>query len=135
MSSKYDTKSIFEIETVENIIKHITDLGVQTVVIKSAQDKGYFVNSQGNTNFIPFYTENIVDSTSSGDAFNGAYLHAIANGYSAPEVARIASIDAGLQAQGIGQLNQYHIMMMCTKFLKQRIFNEKKSCFIWIFWI
>lgn len=104
MSSKYDTKSIFEIETVENIIKHITDLGVQTVVIKSAQDKGYFVNSQGNTNFIPFYTENIVDTTSSGDAFNGAYLHAIANGYSAPESARIASIAAGLQAQGIGAI-------------------------------
>ena len=72
--------------------------------------KGYFVNSQGNTNFIPFYTENIVDSTSSGDAFNGAYLHAIANGYSAPEAAKIASIDAGLQAQGIGAIKSvpYH---------------------------
>lgn len=102
MSSKYDTKSIFDIESLENIMKHLTDMGIQTIVIKSSHDKGYFVKSQGNMSFIPFYTENVVDTTSSGDAFNGAYLHAIANGYNPIEATKIASIDAGLQAQGIG---------------------------------
>ncbi len=103
MSSKYDTKSIFEIESLENIMKRITDFGVQVVVIKSSADKGYFINNnQRNTIFVPFYTENVVDTTSSGDAFNGAFLHAIANSYSAAESAKIASIAAGLQAQGIG---------------------------------
>lgn len=104
MSSKYDTKSIFDIESLENIMKHLTDSGVQTIVIKSSQDKGYFVKSQSNLNFTPFYTENIVDTTSSGDAFNGAFLHALANGYNSIEAAKIASIDAGLQAQGIGAI-------------------------------
>ncbi|MGN0031174.1 MAG: sugar kinase [Candidatus Gastranaerophilaceae bacterium] len=102
MSSKYDTKSIFEIESLENIIKTLTDTGVQTIVIKSSPEKGYYLNNQQSTTFIPFYTENIIDTTSSGDAFNGAFLSAYANGYSAIESARIASIDAGLQAQGIG---------------------------------
>ena len=102
MSSKYDTKNILEIESLENITKYLTDLGIQTVVIKSSNDKGYFVNNLGNTTFIPFYTDNIVDTTSSGDAFNGAFLHSIANGYTVIEAAKIASIDAGLQAQGIG---------------------------------
>lgn len=102
MSSKYDTKSIFDIESLENIMKHLTDMGIQTIVIKSSHDKGYFVKSQGNMIFVPFYTENVVDTTSSGDAFNGAYLHAIANGYNPIEATKIASIDAGLQAQGIG---------------------------------
>lgn len=103
MSSKYDTKSIFDIESLENIMKTITDFGVQTVVIKSSQDKGYFVNNiQRNTVFVPFYTENVIDTTSSGDAFNGAFLHALANSYSPVEAAKIASIAAGLQAQGIG---------------------------------
>ncbi len=102
MSSKYDTKSIFEIDSVENIIKRIADMGVQTVVIKSSQNKGYYVNDQRNTTFIPFYTDTVVDTTSSGDAFNGAFLHAISNNFNSIEAGKIASIAAGLQAQGIG---------------------------------
>lgn len=102
MSSKYDTKSIFEIDSLENIMKKIADYGVQTIIIKSSNDKGYFVNSQRNTVFIPFYTEHVIDTTSSGDTFNGAFLHAVANSYSPAEAAKIASIDAGIQAQGIG---------------------------------
>ena len=104
MSSKYDTKSIYEIESLENIMKIISDTGVQTIVIKSSEDKGYFLNDGRSTSFIPFYTENIVDTTSSGDAFNGAFLHALANSFTPQEAAKIASIDAGLQAQGIGAI-------------------------------
>lgn len=102
MSAKYDTKSIFDVESLENITKYLTDTGVQTIIIKSGKDKGYFVNSSGKNTFIPFYTDNTVDTTSSGDTFNGAFLHSIAHGYNPQEAARIASIDAGLQAQGIG---------------------------------
>lgn len=110
MSSKYDTKSIFEIDSLENIIKHIADRGVQTTIIKSSNDKGYHVSSQGTKTFVPFYTEHTIDTTSSGDAFNGAFLHAIANLYSPIEAAKIASIDAGLQSQGIGAIKSvpYH---------------------------
>lgn len=104
MSSKYDTKSIFEINSLENIIKNVADLGVETIIIKSSLDKGYHLYSQMKSSFIPFYTEHVVDTTSSGDAFNGAFLHAIANSYNAVEAAKIASIDAGLQAQGIGAI-------------------------------
>lgn len=104
MSSKYDTKSIFDIESIENIMKNISDKGVQTIVIKSSENKGYYLTCQRNSGFIPFYTENVIDTTSSGDAFNGAFLHAIANSYTPTEAAKIASIDAGLQAQGIGAI-------------------------------
>ncbi len=102
MSSKYDTKSIFDIDSLENIIKKLSDLGIKTIVIKSSNDKGYFINSNGNTVFIKFYCESVVDTTSSGDAFNGAFLHAISKGYNSTEAGKIASICAGLQAQGIG---------------------------------
>ncbi len=104
MSAKYDTKSVFEIESLENIMKHLVDSGVQTIVIKSSDDKGYYLNNLCKTTFVPFYTENTIDTTSSGDAFNGAFLHAIANSYTSNEAARIASIAAGLQAQGIGAI-------------------------------
>ena len=104
MSSKYDTKSIFDIESLENIVKYLTDSGIQTIIIKSSETKGYHLNYMGNSIFIPFYTDHVVDTTSSGDAFNGAFLHAIANSYTPIEAANIASIDAGLQAQGIGAI-------------------------------
>ena len=104
MSSKYDTKSIFEISSLENIIKNVADRGVETIIIKSSIDKGYHLNDNRISTFIPFYTDHVVDTTSSGDAFNGAFLHAIANSYSPIEAAKIASIDAGIQAQGIGAI-------------------------------
>lgn len=102
LSEKYDTKSIFDIDSVENITKHLADIGIKIVVIKSSTNNGYYVYSNGCNTFVKFYTQNVVDTTSSGDAFNGAFLHAIAAGYNAVESAKIASIDAGLQAQGIG---------------------------------
>ena len=104
MSSKYDTKSIFDIDSLENIIKALADKGIQTIVIKASDKQGYFVHSQGNTNFVPFYTTHVIDTTSSGDAFNGAFLHAVSHSYTPVEAAKIASIDAGLQAQGIGAI-------------------------------
>lgn len=102
MSLKNDTQYLFEISSVENLIKYLQDYGIQTVVLKSAIDKGYYIYNCGNKNFVPFYTENTIDTTSSSDAFNGAFLHSIAKGYNGIEAAKIASIDAGLQAQGIG---------------------------------
>ena len=104
MSSKYDTKSLYDIDSLQNIIKILTDKGLKIVVIKSSEENGYYVSSNHNTTFVPFYTTKVVDTTSSGDAFNGAFLHAIASGYSPVEAAKIASIDAGLQAQGIGAI-------------------------------
>jgi 2-dehydro-3-deoxygluconokinase len=104
MSSKYDTKNIFEIDSLEKIMTYMSDNGVKITIIKSSENNGYYLNNQYNTTFIPFYTNQTVDTTSSGDAFNGAFLHAYANSYTALEAAKIASIDAGLQAQGIGAI-------------------------------
>ena len=120
MSSKYDTKSIFDIEFLENIVKYLTDSGIQTIIIKSSETKGYHLNYMGNSIFIPFYTDHVVDTTSSGDAFNGAFLHAIANSYTPIEAANIASIDAGLQAQGIGAIKSVPYFDEVYKIYKEK---------------
>ena len=120
MSSKYDTKSIFDIESLENIVKYLTDSGIQTIIIKSSEAKGYHLNYMGNSIFIPFYTDHVVDTTSSGDAFNGAFLHAIANSYTPIEAANIASIDAGRQAQGIGAIKSVPYFDEVYKIYKEK---------------
>jgi len=104
MSAKYDTVNILELNSVENIIKRIWDMGVGTVVIKASPDGGYYTGYNGNIVFTEFYTHNVVDTTCSGDAFNGGFLHAITHGLTAIEASKFASVVAGLQAGGIGAI-------------------------------
>lgn len=102
ISDKNDIQYLFELDSIENASKILSDRGIQNIIIKSNKNKGYYVTSMQNTSFIPYYTTTVVDTTSTGDTFNGAYLHAITKSYTPVEAAQIAAITAGLQAQGIG---------------------------------
>lgn len=102
MSTKYDTGSILELESIENIIKKLWDKGVNIVILKSSEKGGYYTGYNGAINFTEFYTHDVIDTTCSGDAFNGAFLYGITHGYSPQEASKLASIVAGLQAKGIG---------------------------------
>ena len=104
MSAKYDTINILELESVENLMKKLWDMGVGTVVIKSSEKGGYYTGSNGSTVFTDFFAKEVVDTTCSGDAFNGGFLHAITHGYTPVEAAKIGSIVAGLQAGKIGAI-------------------------------
>ena len=104
ISDKNDIQILLELDSLENAAKILSDRGIQTVIIKSSKNKGYYVNSMQNMTFVPYYTNTVVDTTSTGDAFNGAYLHAITKSYTPVEAAKIAAIAAGLQAQGIGAI-------------------------------
>lgn len=104
MSTKHDTFTIFEIDSPENVIKKLFDMGIQTVVLKSAENKCYYLGYNGNISVTDFYTTEYTDTTCSGDTFNGGFLHALSHGYTHPEAVKFASIVAGLQAQGIGAI-------------------------------
>lgn len=104
MSTKHDAINILEIDSPENIIKKLWDMGIQTVVLKSSTQKGYYTGYNGNIIFTDFYTSDYIDTTCSGDAFNGGFLHAITHGFTPFEATKFASIVAGLQAKGIGAI-------------------------------
>ena len=103
MSARHDLP-ILAIESVDAAIKFLWDKGVSIVVIKSAADKGYFIGYNGSILFTDFYTDDVCDTTCSGDAFNGGFLHAITHGCSPFEAAKLASIVAGLQAKAVGAI-------------------------------
>ena len=109
LSAKHDLE-ILGIESVDAAIKYLWDKGVSIVVVKSGADKGYYLGYKGSVNFTEFYTLDVCDTTCSGDAFNGGFLHGITHGCTAVEAARLASIVAGMQAQGIGAIKSipYH---------------------------
>lgn len=104
MSAKYDTINILELNSVENIIKKMWDMGVGTVVLKASSEGGYYTGYNGNIVFTEFFTHDVIDTTCSGDAFNGGFLHAITHGLTPIEASKFASIVAGLQAKGIGAI-------------------------------
>lgn len=104
MNTKHDAINILEMDSPENIIKRLWDNGIQTVILKSIDKKGYYTGYNGNIVFTDFYTTDYIDTTGSGDAFNGGFLHALTHGFTTFEAVRFASIVAGLQAKGIGAI-------------------------------
>ena len=105
LSLKKDGETLLELDSHEKIIKYLWDSGVSTVVVKSADDGGYYTGCNGDVVFCPFYSkENILDTTCSSDAFNGGFLHALNSGLNSTEATKLASIVASLQAKGLGAI-------------------------------
>ncbi len=109
LSARHDLQ-LAGIESVDTAIKYFWDKGVSTVVIKSGMEQGYYIGYNGTISFTEFYTNDVCDTTCSGDAFNGGFLHGITHGCTPLEASRLASVVAGLQAKGIGAIKSipYH---------------------------
>ena len=105
LSLKGDAIRLYEVDSVEQIMKHFWDRGVKIVVIKSHIDNGYYTGYNGSISFTEFYnTSKAIDVTASGDVFNGGFLYAITNGYQPQEATKFASVVSGLQTQNYGAI-------------------------------
>lgn len=70
--------------------------GAREVIVKSGGDPTFWCNNDGQSGSVsPPSIPEIVDTTSAGDSFNGAYLAARILGKSAPDAIRIAQTVAG----------------------------------------
>ena len=105
LSLKGDAIRLYEIDSIEQIMKYFWDKGVQIVVIKSHIDNGYYTGYKGTISFTEFYnTTKAIDVTASGDVFNGGFLYAYTTGYQPAEATRFASVVSGLQTQNYGAI-------------------------------
>lgn len=105
LSLKGDAIRLYEVDSIEQIMKHFWDKGVQVVVIKSHIDNGYYTGYKGAITFTEFYnTTKAVDITASGDVFNGGFLYAYTNGYQPAEATKFAAVVSGLQTQNYGAI-------------------------------
>lgn len=116
LSDRNDIAKLLQVDSYEKIIKHFWDMGINTVVIKSSHDGGYYTGYAGDIVFCPFFSKEIVDTTCSGDAFNGGFLHAISSGFSPFEAAKLASVVSGLQSMKIGAIKSIP--------LKEEVYKE-----------
>lgn len=104
LSVTNDIAKLLGIPSAEKVIKHFWDLGVNTVVVKSSIDGGYYTGYAGDIVFCKFFSAQTVDTTCSGDVFNGGFLHAISSGFTPFEATKLASVVSGLQSQKIGAI-------------------------------
>ena len=105
LSLKGDALRLYEIDSIEQIMKYFWDKGVKVVVVKSHIDNGYYTGYKGTISFTEFYnTSKAVDVTASGDVFNGGFLYAITNGYQPADAAKFAAVVSGLQTQNYGAI-------------------------------
>jgi len=105
LSLKKDSTALYELDSVDNMMKYFWDKGVKIIVIKSHLDNGYYTGYNGNITFTEFYnTTKAVDITASGDVFNGGFLYAITNGYSPCDAMKFAAVVSGLQTQNYGAI-------------------------------
>lgn len=101
MNAIYDANALFGIDSPDKIIQYLTDKEVSTIVIKK---NGYYTANFANTVYTSYYIEGYTDLTGASDSFNGAFLHAITNGMTEAEAAKLASVVASLQAQKLGAI-------------------------------
>ena len=71
-----DFKDLYGLNTIEECLAFCAPYGFQELVLKQGAESVHVVNEHGHTviNITP--SENVVDTTSAGDAFNGVYLGA-----------------------------------------------------------
>lgn len=103
LNIKNDAEKLLGLNSEEKIIKHLWDRGVNTVIIKKGA-QGATIGYNGEIKEIEAYESEVVDTMSSGDVFNGGYLHGITNGYTPFDATKLACVVAGLQVQKIGAI-------------------------------
>ena len=105
LSLKHDAVKLYEIESIDKVMKYFWDRGVKIVVIKSHIDNGYYTGYNGDISFTEFYnSQKAIDTTASGDVFNGGFLYAITNGYAPADASKFAAVVSGLQTQNYGAI-------------------------------
>ncbi len=103
LSNTHDAEKLIEISSADKIIKHYWDRGIPMVAVKMGQ-AGCSIGYNGEIKFVPSREVEIVDTTGSGDAFNGGFLYGISKGYTPFESAKLASIVASEQTKGLGAI-------------------------------
>jgi len=103
LNIKHDAEKILGLTSPDKIIKHLWDQGVQMVAVKMGKE-GSMIGYNGEINHIPSCVTNIVDSSGAGDTFNGGFLQGIVSGHTPFESAKLASVLAGMQIQGLGAI-------------------------------
>ena len=100
-ASMDDMETLYGLTDMEKAAKHLRKMGVETVVIKHG-GKGCYVSTDEKSFTSPGYKIKVVDSTGAGDAFDGAWIKGVIEGWELEKTASFANAVGALTATGLG---------------------------------
>ena len=100
-ASAEDLNTLYGANDPSIIAKYIRGLGPENVVIKLGS-RGCQVESDDEAFRCPGFKVETVDTTGAGDAFDGAWVTAIIDGWTLKEAARFANAAGAITATGLG---------------------------------
>jgi len=121
LPSMEDAKLILGCSDPEEAADRLLKLGPKIVVIKLGE-RGCFVASRKERFFVPGYKVNVIDTTGSGDAFDGAFIVKVLEGADLYDAALFANIVGALTATGYGAVEP-----IPKRDLADKIFKEYKK--------
>jgi len=86
-----DFKALYQLNTMEECIEFCAKYNFEELVIKQGSDSVHIITEDGHEINEIIASDNVVDTTSAGDAFNGAYLGARLTGESTKYATRFAN--------------------------------------------
>lgn len=99
-----DFEQLFGMTTAEQVSEYCQQFGVNELVIKNGEQGILVVINGKRSQFAITPVENVVDTTSAGDSFNGVYLGARIGGHSVGDAIALASKAAGFVIQHKGAI-------------------------------
>lgn len=112
-----DAKLITGLETPEEIIDFLMNIGPKIIALKMGS-KGCFVADEKQRKFVKAYqVKNVVDTTGAGDAFTGAFLVGILEGWDIVKAAKFANATAALKTLGLGAVTPIPTRRKVEEFL------------------
>lgn len=102
-----------------DIARQLLQTGCRNVVVTLGDKGSLLVNSEGVQSVAPFPINPVVDSTGAGDAFNGGFATAIAEGQSVLEAMRFGNAAGALACTRADTIPSFHERQAVEDFLRQ----------------
>lgn len=100
-ASMEDMNTLYGIKEPEKAAEYLREMGVETVVVKHG-GKGCYVSTDERSFNMPGYKVNVVDTTGSGDAFDGAWIKGVLMNWDLERTASYSNAVGALTATGLG---------------------------------
>ena len=105
LPSQEELLALNKTKSLSTAIDQTTNLGIKTIVIKKGANGCELIHQGQSTCYPAIKGLDINDTTGAGDAFNGAFLHGIAQGMDPTKATQLAIIASGLKCRKRGAVD------------------------------
>ena len=107
------------------VTQRLRDDGAEIAVV-TLGERGAVVSWGGETRAFPAYAVDVVDTTGAGDAYHGAFLYALLQGWDVPRMAQFAAAVGALNCRALGGRHALPTLAETDAFLARQHSRKRK---------